>query len=665
MQHRSEPTPVHGVVAKSEKKVSWSLFELCSASKPVRYLGRQSRRSKLAVHDSQVPSTARHPSTAINGITDVCSSKGEHRLQDTRAHGTEFAIVGNPLHFAYYEDDSGGLRTTTNLPTASGNMTAPIPPVAPDPSSLLLELQSAWSTTIAPAGSLAVPLSTLTTASACIKAVAHHLSPSPNLRSALGLQPTLWPDLAAALVRVRNELLMCFSSPDECGVACGERAVAVLDLVASHFHLARNLCAGVPHNQRSALECGMEVTAEEILSYQCSWLLTTTKPCLMVRGRVETVVHMGTQMLANVMTGNEAVMDHLWPRLCERSCLLIQILRASSSTTPRYLLMLLYNCTYRSAARSRVMTASQQGQELVIHLLKSADRLLGGEDTSFEMIFGVFANLIDLGLGVDVFRTLCRSNLPRKGLLSAPHVVLMKMLDGAVEGAYGTEAGEPLRRDVGPLFGEDWCALYVKVLWKLVKSLEAGAAAVKGGAAVSQEEAEEAERTNLVAMVLILQYFGRALAGEGEEQAIVGCRRRMVMADGLGSAVLALMMVAEKMAPPVTLKSGGGNAEEERSAWFMVRCDAMKVVAGLCYGCSDVQDEFRRIGGLGVVLSCCKVDDGNPHLKEWAIFAIRNLCDNNPENQALIASLEPRALAPDDGTLQAAGLTARLTPEGR
>ncbi|KAJ3201630.1 hypothetical protein HDU67_001174, partial [Dinochytrium kinnereticum] len=52
-------------------------------------------------------------------------------------------------------------------------------------------------------------------------------------------------------------------------------------------------------------------------------------------------------------------------------------------------------------------------------------------------------------------------------------------------------------------------------------------------------------------------------------------------------------------------------------------------------------------------------------IREWSIFAIRNLCENNPKNQALIASLEARGMAPDDGMLAAAGLKARITPDGK
>jgi hypothetical protein len=53
-------------------------------------------------------------------------------------------------------------------------------------------------------------------------------------------------------------------------------------------------------------------------------------------------------------------------------------------------------------------------------------------------------------------------------------------------------------------------------------------------------------------------------------------------------------------------------------------------------------------------------------IKEWSIFAIRNLCENNLENQSLIASLEPQSIAPDEsGILASAGVQATLNPNGK
>ncbi|CAG8712827.1 11552_t:CDS:2, partial [Scutellospora calospora] len=49
----------------------------------------------------------------------------------------------------------------------------------------------------------------------------------------------------------------------------------------------------------------------------------------------------------------------------------------------------------------------------------------------------------------------------------------------------------------------------------------------------------------------------------------------------------------------------------------------------------------RKLGGIPLVLNQCNIDDNNPYIREYAIFALRNLLINNSENQKLVKELEP------------------------
>lgn len=63
--------------------------------------------------------------------------------------------------------------------------------------------------------------------------------------------------------------------------------------------------------------------------------------------------------------------------------------------------------------------------------------------------------------------------------------------------------------------------------------------------------------------------------------------------------------------------------------------------------------------GIVPILNGCQYDEKNPciynylyfmhdqltfyvDLREWSIFAIRNLCENNSDNQAIIESIKPQ-----------------------
>lgn len=69
------------------------------------------------------------------------------------------------------------------------------------------------------------------------------------------------------------------------------------------------------------------------------------------------------------------------------------------------------------------------------------------------------------------------------------------------------------------------------------------------------------------------------------------------------------------------------------------------------------------IGGLALVLSHCNVDSRNPYLREWALLAVRHLCEGNEANQRAITALRPQGTVQTEG-LRAMGVEARLVGEG-
>jgi len=64
--------------------------------------------------------------------------------------------------------------------------------------------------------------------------------------------------------------------------------------------------------------------------------------------------------------------------------------------------------------------------------------------------------------------------------------------------------------------------------------------------------------------------------------------------------------------------------------------DLVKLLGILCHNSKAIQDRIRICGGIRVVLNLCVIDDRNPYLRENALFALRNLLHNNPENQAVV-----------------------------
>lgn len=86
--------------------------------------------------------------------------------------------------------------------------------------------------------------------------------------------------------------------------------------------------------------------------------------------------------------------------------------------------------------------------------------------------------------------------------------------------------------------------------------------------------------------------------------------------------------------------------------FFYLKRDLVRLLGVLCHGVRAVQDRTRVAGGLPVVMNLCVIDERNPYLREHAIFTLRNLLQNNQENQEFVDSCKPSQEWDDDGTLK-------------
>lgn len=79
---------------------------------------------------------------------------------------------------------------------------------------------------------------------------------------------------------------------------------------------------------------------------------------------------------------------------------------------------------------------------------------------------------------------------------------------------------------------------------------------------------------------------------------------------------------------------------------------------------TEFQGETTETNGLFLILTSCVLDEQNPYIREWTIFAIRNLCEDNIENQAMIKELRLQE-ACESSILRKAGLKIEVTADGR
>ncbi|XP_069663004.1 ataxin-10 isoform X2 [Haliaeetus albicilla] len=81
----------------------------------------------------------------------------------------------------------------------------------------------------------------------------------------------------------------------------------------------------------------------------------------------------------------------------------------------------------------------------------------------------------------------------------------------------------------------------------------------------------------------------------------------------------------------------------------------IRLIGNLCYKNKENQDKVYKLDGIPLILDNCSIDDNNPFVNQWAVYAIRNLTEQNERNQELIAQMEEKGLA-DNSALESMGL---------
>lgn len=73
---------------------------------------------------------------------------------------------------------------------------------------------------------------------------------------------------------------------------------------------------------------------------------------------------------------------------------------------------------------------------------------------------------------------------------------------------------------------------------------------------------------------------------------------------------------------------------------FMLKTTLMRVIGNASYGSTVFKTVFGHNGGVEMTMNACKIDTQNPYLKEWAIFALRNLVQEHDTNKKRIEQLK-------------------------
>lgn len=130
--------------------------------------------------------------------------------------------------------------------------------------------------------------------------------------------------------------------------------------------------------------------------------------------------------------------------------------------------------------------------------------------------------------------------------------------------------------------------------------------------------------------------------------------------DVLKAALDALAQMAMWHPPSSAVKvrpAASASANAHKVNTHCMEREAVRLIALMSHDSEAVANRVRTLGGLPAVLQRCQLDDDNPHIREWAILAIRNLTESCAANREFLAAIEsaPREVVQTEA-LEQAGL---------
>lgn len=81
---------------------------------------------------------------------------------------------------------------------------------------------------------------------------------------------------------------------------------------------------------------------------------------------------------------------------------------------------------------------------------------------------------------------------------------------------------------------------------------------------------------------------------------------------------------------------------------FGFKRNVIGIIANILYRNSTAQNYLRDSEGLVALLDCAKIDNRNPFILQWSIFALRNALENNSANQELVSQLKMTKIVKDE-----------------
>ncbi|CAL8247384.1 unnamed protein product [Merluccius merluccius] len=389
----------------------------------------------------------------------------------------------------------------------------------------------------------------------------------------------------------------------------GEEDELNLQLIAECFRAQRNACVQSPRNQALLRELSFIEESLKVISVLQHMHLQSG-------GAALEPLRCGVQFLGNIAVGSQLCKDNLW-RLSFPH-LMLDLLSGEDEKVVSYASMVLHTCLDEEKVEELAQPNNIPLALRVMELCRTHP------DIDWTVLIATQHFLKSSALVTSMY----------SGISHLERMTLLELLAAQLGGGGADDSGIP---------GD--------VASHLAESFQTGCKAVlvlTSGSADGDEEALTViglldvlcEMTSDLEQFMFLQDHAGLL------QTTVGLLQDV---HALGKASENVFSSSQNFS---SFSSGGGDPS---SPFVSFKAHLIRLIGNLCHHHPGNQNLVRELDGIPLILDNCSIDSNNPFISQWAIFTIRNLLEQNHDNQELVAVMDRRGNA-DYSALTALGL---------
>uniref|UniRef100_A0A087Y0P0 Ataxin-10 n=1 Tax=Poecilia formosa TaxID=48698 RepID=A0A087Y0P0_POEFO len=407
-------------------------------------------------------------------------------------------------------------------------------------------------------------------------------------------------DVFSDLLQVLTRLSEGMQSASESGDDDARPSALQLQLAAECFRSQRNSCVQSPRNQNLLRELGFIGISLKLLSFLQTLNLET-------KDGLYEPLRCGIQFLGNLAVGNQMSKDEVWQ--LSFPDVLLQLLCIDDEKVVNYTSMVLHTCLDEAKVED---LSKPQNIKLALKVMELC-RTQPDLDWTSSVLMATQHFLKSSALVESMYSGMSHHD---------SRVTLLELLLAQ------------LREE-----GSEGCGVPPSVAHFLASSFQKGCGAVLTLATGSASSNEEA-----LTVISLLDVLCEMTSDHKQFMFLQDHPDLLETTVELLEQVHAIGKASRNIFSATQNFSTFTGEEDPASDSPVVSFKAhlIRLIGNLCHGNASNQNKVRELDGIPLILDNCNIDSNNPFISQWAIFAIRNLLENNQQNQEQVAALERR-----------------------